>query len=152
MARLSMGRVSRIVWRRCNPYLPRSVCELILAIRGRIIAARQASPHTDRTLDMQLLKDVHDRWTTGKTRAGDGMRDYPNTRPHLSMDYLAGLVRWLAQSDYKVMSYRALAAPIRVDDEEVEFEHWIESAVTRNEKAVLPVSYTHLTLPTSDLV
>lgn len=65
------------------------------------------------------------------------MRDYPNTRPHLAFDYLAGLVRWLADSDYSVISYNDLAGPFAHGEELAEFRGWIERATAAKEKAIL---------------
>lgn len=65
----------------------------------------------------------------------DGMVDYPTTRPHLAFDYLAGLVGWLANSDYSVLSYNDTFC--RNGEEQNEFHNWIAQATLKKEKGVL---------------
>jgi len=67
----------------------------------------------------------------------DGMKDYPATRPSLTFDYLSGLVRWLAESDYSIISYNDLAGVPRFGEEGEEFNRWITKAEGEGKKSIL---------------
>ena len=69
------------------------------------------------------------------TRENDGMPDYPVTRPQLSFEYLSGLARWLADSDYRVITYRDTRSPHGGELEE--FRQWIGRASAQGDKAIL---------------
>ena len=67
----------------------------------------------------------------------DGMKDYPSTRPRLTFEYLDGLVRWLATSEYKIMSYHDLAGIPEFGQEAAEFSRWIAKASKDSQKGIL---------------
>jgi hypothetical protein len=67
----------------------------------------------------------------------DGMKDYPITRPTLSFDYLSGLVHWLSESDYSVISYKDLEGIPKFGEESDEFNRWITKATQKGQKAIL---------------
>lgn len=124
-------------WRLCERHLPAS-----LSSRIRATGTRYLSPQAQQALREHFRSEPE--YSTFSTplpdagdRSNDGMRDYPTTRPHLAFDYIAGLVRWLADSDYKVLSYNDLAGPFVHGDEAVEFQKWISKAKNAGEKGIL---------------
>ena len=125
------------LWKRYSGLLPEGM-------RRRLKEARKRAIVPGRSLPPEAVLPAGDEVDGARARRAalhrdydDGMRDYPNTRPCLSMDYLAGLIRWLAKSDYNVMSYRDLAGPLQLHKELMEFTAWIDRASQRDEKAVL---------------
>lgn len=146
----------RAVWRRYENSLPDSARRGILSARDSYIlegkpfwdAFRQgirAASRADSAGERDAatgLADAHGadsgtRASNSDTRANDGMRDYPTTRPHLAFDYLSGLVRWLSRSDHTLLSYNDLAGPFAHGDESAEFRRWIGQATEHGNKGIL---------------
>ena len=137
MPKHSANQIAKYIWRRWNRHLPEGVRNRMLDYRKASLARRIDAPPADIAFDANILKSVTSRIESRRCRKDDGMRDYPNTRPHLAMDHLAGLIRWLAAHDLEVMSYRDLAGRLETDASELEFEAWIEAAEARGKGAVL---------------
>lgn len=121
--------------------LPASVKGRIRAILGRepvpVVKLPGRAPDIESTADEAAVAAIQFEPAQRKERASDGMKDYPTTRPHLAIDYLSGLVRWLADSDYRVMTYLELDLPRLPDGAIDEFRDWISAAESRSERAVL---------------
>ena len=146
----------RRIWYRFSRKLPDTLREYIIK---RFWESRERMYSSDADLSVSeiglgaMLKDVNSRNLIGgknlnnltpvapsadsNVRNQDGMRDYPTTRPHLAFDYLGGLVRWLAESDYTVMSYNDLSRDFSHGEEGIEFQDWIKQAEEESRKAVL---------------
>ena len=128
------------LWRRCHGLLPLDMQRRLKEARKRALLSQQIPPATMSTGSPGGAVDINQtkaRIDAMSRHRDDGMRDYPTTRPCLAMDYLAGLIRWLAKSEYTVMSYRDLAAPLKLHKEQIEFSEWNAMAAERGEKAVL---------------
>lgn len=121
--------------------LPASVKGRLRAILGResvpVVQLPGRAPDIESAADEALVANIHFEPAQQKERAVDGMKDYPSTRPHLAIEYLAGLVRWLAGSDYRVITYPELDLPRLPAGAIDEFRDWISAAETRDERAVL---------------
>ena len=157
---------ARQIWRRYNAYLPEGLRNYIIRKR-RDQKARSLSYLSDlkglnlKSEDMTFERSYSrpkDRQNgksgeisqapkkaetikkvqpTDEEQRARGMGDDPNTRINLSFGYLSGLVRWLAESDYEVMTYNDLAGPFEHGAEGEEFSQWIAAATERGAKSVL---------------
>jgi|GEM_PF-1365422 len=137
MPKYSANRIARSVWQRYNHFLPAAARSRIATLRRANLAQEIDADPQDVTTDANLLRNIVNQIGKKDLRNKDGMRDYPNSRPHLAFDHLAGLIRWLATSEYDVISYRDLVGPIPTNCMEKEFNAWIMSATSRGSKAVL---------------
>jgi len=117
--------------------LPASAKYRLKKLKSRLHWGLGTMPEIDAEADMEFLNSLEIAKDQRKDRKDDGMPDYPNTRPHLAIDFLSGLIRWLAESDFHVMSYADLAYPVKLGTEASEFTRWIAGAQKRNERAVL---------------
>lgn len=129
-------------WRLVRPLVPTSVKARFVsrgAQWGVAVVARRSDSWEERVrVNPMLLPPAlrGDASPEAPDRA-DGMEDYPRTRPHIAFAYLSGLVHWLADSDFEVMSYRDLAGVPRYSEETDEFRRWIANAESSGTRAVL---------------
>ena len=138
-------QLARKFWYLYGSYLPKSVRTRILDFRRKRTLAtigaagdqQDASGLAIDVLDSNIQAFLAKAKSNTKQNTKDGMGDYPSTRPQLAFDYISGLVRWLAESDYTLMSYNDLAEPVSYGRESSEFQHWIDNALERKEKAIL---------------
>ena len=125
------------VWRSTHEYLPDPVQRFLIRHHEKLVqpppsrAPSEADDEGESALTGNISK------SRPSDRHSDGMPDYPATRPRLTLEYLQGLVTWLATSDYAVMSYHDLNGPLQIGDEQQEFSRWIARAESRGEKAIL---------------
>jgi len=124
------------------PRLPRLVRAKLRIVGSRW--ARSVQRHRGDGWDARvklnpgLLPPTTRAGKTAETKGqGDGMQDYPPTRPHITFEYLRGLVRWLAESEYRLMSYEDLALTPTYMREDEEFRAWIARAQARGDRAIL---------------
>jgi len=134
----------RKIWRGYGKYLPEPARNNIkmMGIRyakslGLLSSEKSEIAMPADVFDIHAAEKQSDNNAQTNKGLDDGMRDYPNTRPHLAFDYISGLVRWLAESDYNVMSYHDLAGAVRHGDENSEFQRWIDRETKLGQKSIL---------------
>jgi hypothetical protein len=135
MKNLKKSRPLQIVWKLSKYCLPNSI-QLKVKNFVNQVTSNQVGANFD-SLAYAYNPDSAVPRQQRNTALNDGMNDYPPTRAQFSFDYLAGLVRWLAKSDYWVMSYDDLSHPIKHGEEFKEFSEWTNSAQQDSKKAVL---------------
>ncbi len=135
-----LAKPLRKLWRRYGSLVPVPVRDRLVEFRRqrqrRAIEALSGGvyPVQEQVIDSHVEALLAQAKKQKRTR---GDRSGSITQPHLAFDYLSGLVRWLADSEYTVMSYENLAPLKRHGLEEEEFRAWSEAALARREKAVL---------------
>ncbi len=135
--------LGRRAWSQYGKYVPRAARGPILSagkwleIRLDNAAADTLHSEGNAAAVTHALTQAPAEETAEPAARNDGMSDYPATCPQMAFDYLAGLVRWLADSNYRAINYKDLAHPYQHGDEGREFQRWIELATAREEKTVL---------------
>jgi hypothetical protein len=132
------------MWRSYGGYLPERARRRVIEVnmnrmkrQFRFEEDEWSSGLDDLVFDSQLAENLEQNRNQRTAGLDDGMRDYPSTRPQLTFEYLSGLVHWLADSEYRVISYNDLAFIPDYGHEQKEFQHWIVDATERGEKAIL---------------
>lgn len=124
-----LRKLAKRIVRRSEAHFPGATGWLLQKLRTHALKPQPYCHETDLSEDLPLTY-------VARMKGDDGMADYPTTRPSLAFDYLSGLVRWLASSDYRLISYADLGA-IQHGEEGPEFQNWIAKAKKGGEKAVL---------------
>ena len=83
------------LWRRFHKFLPVEMQQRLKQARKGHLLSAQVRPPDAILFAVDGVKGAKARMEEYASGLNDGMRDYPSTRPRLSMDYLAGLIRWL---------------------------------------------------------
>ena len=117
--------------------LPAGVRARLKSLLGRDVSPPGRLPDIESPADQAVVASLQFEPEQREARAADGMKDYPTTRPHLAFDYMAGMIRWLGSSEYRVISYLDLDLPRTPDEATDEFRAWISEAEVRGERAVL---------------
>lgn len=136
-------KAARAAWRGLRGYLPQRLRSRLAAFGSRWATEVQQGKGDDWNERVKLNPGLLPPGSrsgvpgTAPSVRKDGMQDYPPTRPHITFEYIRGLVQWLAESDFQVISYNDLAGVPRFMEEAEEFRAWIARAEARGERAVL---------------